>query len=73
MDIAMILILSGAAIIGLGILSTAALRGWSQWLQVRRLEIEGCHPPARREVPAELKELRDRVRKLEAIANGVDF
>ena len=56
----------------LALVSAAALRGWQGWLELRRLELDGgrrAPAPARR---PELTELRDRVRRLEAIANGID-
>lgn len=61
---------------GLMVTSHAALKGWRGWLDLRRLEIEG----RRHDVTApsagsriELADLRERVRKLEAIAAGVDL
>ncbi len=67
---------ASAALVGLGIVSTALLRGWNGYLDVKRMELEGLkddrssiRPPG----SSELRELRERVRKLEAIASGVDF
>jgi hypothetical protein len=56
-----------------GIASAALLRGWTGWLEIRRLELtgrtrRGPAPPAR----GDLAELKARVRKLEAIASGID-
>jgi hypothetical protein len=73
-DAAMLMAMASAGIVGLAIVSAALLRGWTGWLEVRRLEIQGSR--ASEEAPApppELRDLRERVRKLEAIANGVDF
>ncbi|AGH48364.1 MULTISPECIES: hypothetical protein [Sphingomonadales] len=64
---------------GLLILTQAALKGWRGWLDLRRLEIdnrreEQAHASA--PSPAsriELADLKERVRKLEAIAAGVDL
>jgi hypothetical protein len=67
---AMILAAAGSA--GLAVAMLAGLRGWSQWLELKRLE-------ASRDTPtgaggrSEIAELRRRVRKLEAIANGIDL
>jgi hypothetical protein len=73
-DAAMLMTMASAGIVGLAIVSAAMLRGWAGWLEIRRLELEGrdtARPsPAAR---IELTDLRARVRKLEAIANGVDF
>jgi hypothetical protein len=63
------------AIVGIGIISTALLHGWTGWLAVRRLELESSRAVSRSS-PAtrmELASLKERVRKLEAIASGVDF
>jgi hypothetical protein len=51
----------------------AALHAWRGWLDLKRLEIEqrgGTSAPAAR---IEIADLRERVRKLEAIAAGVDW
>lgn len=60
---------------GIALLSFALLRGWEDWLRVRRLELgEGL--ARRRPSPAsqrlELLDLRNRVKRLEAIANGLE-
>ena len=72
-------LLSGAiALAALVILSLAALRGWGQWIALRRHEIDrradtAQSPPASTATSRiELADLRERVRKLEAIAAGVD-
>ncbi len=74
-DPAMLMTMASAAIVGLGIVSTAMLRGWRGWLEIKRLEVEsrsGPSPSGPSPRP-ELADLRERVRKLEAIASGVDF
>jgi len=72
----MILTMASAGLAGLGLLSAATLRGWSGWLELRRLEIERGRA-SRASSPAgariELADLKERVRRLEAIASGVDF
>lgn len=70
-----------AAIAGLAALmiaSRAALAGWRGWLEIRRLEIDGRrdgsgHAAAGAGSRIELADLKERVRKLEAIAAGVDL
>jgi hypothetical protein len=63
-----------ATIVAVAILSAALLRAWCGWLELKRLELgpsDSDHTlPAGRTAIAELKE---RVRRLEAIAAGVDF
>ena len=60
---------------GIAMLSFALLRGWEDWLRLRRLELgEGslrCAPsPARQRL--DLLDLRSRVKRLEAIADGME-
>ncbi|MBV9884122.1 MAG: hypothetical protein JO276_14020 [Sphingomonadaceae bacterium] len=67
--------LLAAGVVGLAMVSLAALKGWDGWLELRRLELnqkgrgEAPSPAAAR---LELADLKDRVRRLEAIANGVE-
>ena len=68
-----LLVFAFAATLALALVSAAALRGWQGWLELRRLELNGGRTaPPRPRSRAELNELRDRVRRLEAIANGVE-
>jgi hypothetical protein len=68
--------LVSAGIAGLCIAAAAGLKGWHGWLELKRIEIAGGVP--REPVPAspaariELADLKERVRKLEAIANGIE-
>ncbi len=62
-----------AAMVSLAMLSLAILKGWDGWLQLRRLELDkaqGARPPSPAQARIELADLKDRVRRLEAIANG---
>ncbi|WP_116091926.1 hypothetical protein [Sphingomonas crusticola] len=72
--------ISGVSFAGLVVVTIAALKGWREWIGLQRLSIEGSsgrgEPVAG--VPSsaariELADLRERVRKLEAIAAGVDL
>jgi len=69
-----LLVFAFAATLALALISAAALRGWQGWLELRQLELGSCRsaPGARAPARVELSELRDRVRRLEAIANGVE-
>lgn len=65
----------GLAALGIAVL--ASLKGWQGWLELKRMELaapkghgEGRGPVADR---IELADLRERVRKLETIAAGVDL
>jgi hypothetical protein len=73
--------MTGASFAGLVVVTVAALKGWRDWIGLQRLSIEGratggVEPNGG--VPSsaariELADLRERVRKLEAIAAGVDL
>jgi hypothetical protein len=63
-------------LLALGLASVAGLKGWQAWLEYKRLELAaqtGDHglPPATGRI--ELADLKERVRKLEAIAAGIDL
>lgn len=69
--------LVGASILlAMGLACIAGLKGWQAWLDYKRLELAsqtGDHglPPATGRI--ELADLKERVRKLEAIAAGIDL
>ncbi|WP_156678420.1 hypothetical protein [Sphingomonas profundi] len=70
------MIMAAAGLIGLAIAAHAALKGWNGWLALRHAELDRHHAAATPPGPAariELADLRERVRKLEAIAAGVDL
>lgn len=70
-----------ALLAGLSIVSFAALKGWRDWIALKRDELVHAHGPVSAGgdgVPSaasriELADLRERLRKLEAIAAGVDL
>src|SRR5512132_3844173 len=69
-------ILAGGIFAGLSAASVAALKGWQGWLELRRFELthaagDRMLPPAGNRI--EVADLRERVRKLEAIAAGIDL
>ena len=70
------------ALIGASVLATigltvlAALHGWKAWLDYKRLELargagDITMPPAGGRI--EIADLKERIRKLEAIAAGIDL
>ncbi|MEA3029300.1 MAG: hypothetical protein QOJ53_264 [Sphingomonadales bacterium] len=62
-----------AAVVALAMISLAALKGWDGWLELRRLELNQGRrgaPPSPAAARLELADLRERVKRLEAIANG---
>ncbi len=69
-----LLMVVAVLVVALAMLSLAALRGWEGWLQLRRVQVAEGRVRRRAPSPAaarlELADLKDRVRRLEAIANG---
>ncbi|MEQ1509191.1 MAG: hypothetical protein ABL909_02165 [Sphingopyxis sp.] len=81
-DLSLTLMSGAVALTALTIVSMFALRGWRIWVELRRHEIDvrpavsTVHddmPPSNTGSRIELADLRERVRKLEAIAAGVDL
>ena len=71
------LVWAGAALLITGIVSFAALKGWRGWLDLRRYQIaaERSSPEPLDPTPGvriEMADIKERLRKLEAIAQGVD-
>ena len=76
MDLLTIGVLSASVIVALGGASWAGLKAWNGWLELKRFEL--THDTADRTLPPatgriEIADLRERVRKLEAIAAGIDI
>ena len=76
MDPVTIALVGTSALAALGLASWAGLKAWAGWLDLKRLEIghgaaERTLPPATGRI--EIADLRERVRKLEAIAAGIDL
>jgi hypothetical protein len=76
MDPITIGVLAASIIAALAGTSLAGLKAWNGWLELKRFELtheagERGLPPATGRI--ELADLRERVRKLEAIAAGIDI
>jgi hypothetical protein len=76
MDPILIATISGSVIVGFGAAGFAGLKAWNGWLDLKRLELNhgfADHgiPPAGGRI--EIADLKERVRKLEAIAAGIDM
>jgi hypothetical protein len=72
--------IASAGFAGLVVVTVATLKGWRDWIGLQRLSLEGRRggQETATGVPSsaariELADLRERVRKLEAIAAGVDL
>jgi hypothetical protein len=76
-DVNLYLTIATAGLVGLGILTSAALSGWRGWLALKRTELEGAHhgelPVPTAGARIEIADLKERIKKLEAIAAGVDL
>ena len=70
-----IALVAASVLLTIGLASIALLKGWNAWLDFNRLEL-AAHgdvvlPPTGGRI--ELADLKERVRKLEAIAAGIDL
>ncbi len=78
-DLSLSLLSGTIGLVALAIVSLAALRGWGQWVALRREELSLAGrstdplPAPTTTSRIEIADLRERVRKLEAIAAGVDL
>ncbi|MGN6357391.1 MAG: hypothetical protein ACTHLU_07925 [Novosphingobium sp.] len=71
------LIVSATSLAGLAIVSGAMLKGWRDWLALKTRELDRSPREIEGGIGAgaariELADLKERIRKLEAIAAGVD-
>ena len=77
------IVIAAAALIGLAVVTIGLLSAWRDWLSLKRQELERAAagptaPDAREEgspmgaARIEISDLKERIRKLEAIASGVD-
>ena len=75
-DMFSILTIAAACLVALSIASFVALKGWHGWLALKRLELERAEaaaaPPSTGS-RIEVADLKERVRKLEAIAAGIEI
>ena len=65
---ALLLVVAAIGLAGLALASFAALKGWRGWLDLKQRELAAVLP--QRGPGNELAGLRERVRRLEAIADG---
>lgn len=74
------LVIAIAALVGLTVVVAALLKAWQGWLALKQRELEthnaAAGTPGGSPIGAariELSDLKERIRKLEAIASGVDL
>ena len=74
------LLIATSALLGLVVLAATTLRGWQGWLALKDRELQVARPQREIEGGAhegaariEIADLKERIRKLEAIASGVDL
>ncbi|KRA84144.1 hypothetical protein [Altererythrobacter sp. Root672] len=74
------LLIAASALSGLLVVAFTLLKGWQDWLELKSRELETGH--GKREIEGgaregaariEIADLKERIRKLEAIASGVDL
>ncbi len=74
---AQLILLGAEGVAAVALLAAAALAGWRGWLALKRQELGLAATPDPRTAEAgariELADLRERIRKLEAIAAGVEL
>ena len=76
MEPIMIAVVSASIIVGLAGAALAGLKAWNGWLELKKMELTQVAadrglPPATGRI--EIADLKERVRKLEAIAAGIDI
>ena len=76
------LVIAAACIVGICVVAFALLRAWQGWLELKRQELDrgGATPAHEIEGGAgvgaariEMADLKERIKKLEAIASGVEL
>jgi hypothetical protein len=74
------LLIAATALTGLLVIAGAMLKGWQDWLALKTRELESVRGTRTDEgrlpesmARIEIADLKERIRKLEAIASGVDI
>lgn len=72
------LTVSALALATVAVIAMVSLRGWRDWIDLKRAELESQHRPSIDGAPStvsriEVADLKERVKKLEAIAAGIDI
>jgi hypothetical protein len=76
-DPILIVTVAASVLAAAGIAAWAGLKAWHEWLELKRMELVNGRAEASMPTQAggriEIADLRERVRKLEAIAAGIDI
>ena len=74
------LVTAGTFLVGLVVIASALLKAWQGWLELKQRELGQTPPRAAPDEHSgmgtariELADLKERIRKLEAIASGVEL
>ncbi len=71
------LIICAAALASVAVVANIALRGWRDWIALKHAELQSQHgqeaPHVSTTARIEVADLKERVKKLEAIAAGIDL
>jgi hypothetical protein len=76
------LVIAMTCLVGIGMVAFALLRAWQGWLDLKRQELERCDRSHVGEIEGgagigaariEMADLKERIKKLEAIASGVEL
>ena len=69
------LIMAATGLIAVAMLAMAGLKGFTAWLELKRAELEAHKPSPSSNTGnrIDIADLKERIRKLEAIAAGVDL
>jgi hypothetical protein len=72
------LITGSFALAGIALIVIASLRGWRDWIDLKRAELDAINTKSDAPAPSansriEVADLKERVKKLEAIAAGIDL
>ena len=72
------IIIGAFAVLCVGMVSILSLRGWRDWIALKHAELDAVRQGGDTPVPSatsriEVADLKERVKKLEAIAAGIDI
>ncbi len=77
-DASFYLTMGAVALTGIAIVSAVSLRGWREWISLKRAELDQHQIDSAPQTPStvsriEVADLKERVKKLEAIAAGIEY